>query len=298
MPQREEPQKLAELFALELEARSGRSVHAAELGPALAEAWSRATAAWPALRIGADVFVAHIAAHLPPDVEPSVALTALAAEDLYLALACARGEPDALRLFEAQFRGDLEAAAARLRAGPALDDLRQAVWQKLFVAEPGCRPRIWEYSGHGPLRAWYRVIVVRAALDARRREARADRASDEQALFGVASPERDPELEYLRRLYAHEFKLAFEEAIRSLSAEHRNTLRAHYAHDLTIDQIGSMLGVHRATAARRVSKAREALLSETRRRLMQRLTLSRSELESVIRMIQSQLHLSVHRLLS
>jgi hypothetical protein len=47
-----------------------------------------------------------------------------------------------------------------------------------------------------------------------------------------------------------------------------------------------------------VQSAKATLLMETRRRLMAGLRLSRDELESVMRMIESQLHVSVLRLLA
>lgn len=56
-------------------------------------------------------------------------------------------------------------------------------------------------------------------------------------------------------------------------------------------------GVHRATAARWVDAARETVLAGTQRELIRRLRISRSELASVIRLIQSQLELSLLRVL-
>ncbi|MGE3669169.1 MAG: transcriptional regulator, partial [Polyangiaceae bacterium] len=77
--------------------------------------------------------------------------------------------------------------------------------------------------------------------------------------------------------------------------EQRNVLRAYYGQGSSIDVIAAGRGVHRATAARRVGQAREQLLSDTRRLLIAELKLSRSELESVMRLIQSQLHLTLSR---
>ena len=74
-------------------------------------------------------------------------------------------------------------------------------------------------------------------------------------------------------------------------------LRAHFVHGLNIDEIAAAHGVHRATAARRLAKAREDLLRDTRRILLARLSLSRDELASVMRLIESKLHVSVERLL-
>jgi RNA polymerase sigma-70 factor (ECF subfamily) len=55
--------------------------------------------------------------------------------------------------------------------------------------------------------------------------------------------------------------------------------------------------MHRATAARWVDAARAAVLGGTQRELIRHLRLSRSELASVIRVIQSQRDLSLPRVL-
>ncbi len=292
--------QLSELLAAELGARLGpEAVPApAELRAGIAAAWERARAAWPELSVEADAFVRHVARHLPA-ADPVGALGSLHAEDLYLALGCGRGEPFALESFERLHAADLRLAVARVRgSAPNAEDVRQLVWKKLFVAEAERPPKILEYSGQGRLQGWFRVALVRALLDEQRRQKGEPEPSDDERFLGLASPERDPELEYLRRLYTHEFREAFERAARSLEPEDRNALRAYYVSQLSIDQLAAMLGLHRATAARRVARARERLMSETRKRLMARLQLSRGELESVMRLIESGLHVSMHRVLA
>jgi len=66
---------------------------------------------------------------------------------------------------------------------------------------------------------------------------------------------------------------------------------------LSIDQIGALYHLHRATAARRVVKAREALLTATRTALAARLGLTTEQLESVLQLIASRMDASVERLL-
>lgn len=290
---------LGELLAAELGARWGTDgvPPAIELQPAISAAWTRARSAWPELPVDAGAFVAHVAQHLPR-ADTVAALGSLHAEDLYLALGCARQDPDALSAFDRLHAADLSLAVSRVRgSAPNAEDVRQLVWQRLFVGDAERRPKILEYSGQGRLQGWFRVALVRALLDEQRRQKGDPVPSEDDRVLGLAAPERDPELEYLRRLYTHEFRQAFEQAARSLDAEDRNALRAYYVSQLTVDQLAAMLGLHRATAARRVASARERLMSETRKRLMARLQLSRGELESVMRLIESGLHVSMHRVL-
>jgi RNA polymerase sigma-70 factor (ECF subfamily) len=275
---------------------------ARELPPALGGALAdrlvaRARAAWPDLAVESDGFVSHLAEHLAADA-PVDALEGLSIEDLYLAFACGTGTPGAVEAFERAYGGELGVAVSRMRGGPSADDARQLVHQKLFVAAGGSRPKILEYSGRSGLRQWYRVTLMRTLVDDLRRRKRDEPiGKGEQDFLDVPSPKADPETEYLKKLYGHEFRAAFEEAVRRLTPEDRNVLRSHYAGGLSIDQIASVFGIHRATAARRVNRAKETLLAETRRRLAERLQMSRRELESVMRLIESQLHVSVQRLL-
>ncbi len=86
-------------------------------------------------------------------------------------------------------------------------------------------------------------------------------------------------------------------ALGDLSHRQRNVLRQHTVFGVTIDGLAVMYRVHRATAARWLDGAREALLAGTRRELMARLHLSPGTLDSIMRLIESQIEISVRRLL-
>ena len=105
----------------------------------------------------------------------------------------------------------------------------------------------------------------------------------------------DPELEFLQQEYRAEFKAAFEEAVRSLSDREHNLLRMHVLEHLPIDDIGAVFKIHRATAARQLSRAREVLREGTRQKLRERLRLSEAELRSVLKLVRSNLELSLSR---
>jgi RNA polymerase sigma-70 factor (ECF subfamily) len=271
-------------------------------GPS-AQLWShaldRVREAWPHLAFDGDAFQRHVAASWgPPEGDWAGWLEQIEVADLALAFLCSQGDPAALEAFDAAYRAELDAAFAKMRFPDARrDDVRQRLWQKLFVGE-GRRPRILEYSGRGQLRHWFRVTVVRALLDdMRRHKPEAAQVHDDYVL-GVPSPDGDPEIEHLKRLYAHEFRVAFESAVQHLEPEDRNVLRAYYASEMTIDELAVAFGIHRATAARRVNRAREKLVSATRQALAEKLRLRQTELESVMRLIESRLHISVGRLLA
>ena len=193
------------------------------------------------------------------------------------------------------YAAEIRIVHARARGSkPALDELAQAVRVKLFAGES---PRIREYRGTGSLKNWVRVVATRTLIEMARATKDAE-SIDDSGVVPLSAPDDDPEMAYLKRRYAVEVKEAFEDAAKELAAEDRNVLREHYARGLSIDQIAAVHGIHRATAARRLVSAREAVLAGTRRILMTRLRLSRAELESVVRMVESRMHVTAERVFS
>jgi RNA polymerase sigma-70 factor (ECF subfamily) len=218
--------------------------------------------------------------------------TPLYTADMALASDCARNIPGAIAQFEAVYAADVRVVHARARGNkPTLDELAQAVRVKLFAGET---PRIREYRGTGSLKNWVRVVATRTLIEMARTAKPTD-SLDDSGVVPLAAPDDDPEMAYLKRRHAADVKAAFEASAGELSPEERNVLREHYARGLSIDQIAAAHGIHRATAARRLVSAREAVLAGTRRILMTRLRLTRAELESVVRMVESRMHVTAER---
>ncbi|MDC0668117.1 sigma-70 family RNA polymerase sigma factor [Nannocystis radixulma] len=272
-----------------------------DLAAALTRAVARGAAAWPALEVEVAVFRAYLVARLPAEGDPLAALEAMAIEDLYLACACVAGERRAIAAFTERFvRVSVAAAARSRRDGPAADDMVQLVLEKLLAPRGELPPRLAEFVGQGGLRAWVRVTVVRAGIDLERTQARriVPDTSEPAANLEAVATTTDPELDYLKRHYRDEFRQAFAAALAELDPRSRNALRHHLIDRLSIDQIGALYNVHRATAARWISRSREALLAGTREQLRGRLQLSEGEYASIMRLIDSMLEISVQRLLS
>jgi RNA polymerase sigma-70 factor (ECF subfamily) len=83
-----------------------------------------------------------------------------------------------------------------------------------------------------------------------------------------------------------------------MEARDRVMLRQHFVDGLTIDELGPLYGVHRATAARWIASAKEDLMTRTRREFMARARLSPKEMASVMRMVQSRLEVTLARLMA
>jgi RNA polymerase sigma-70 factor (ECF subfamily) len=138
------------------------------------------------------------------------------------------------------------------------------------------------------------VTAVRAALKLLRAEKRHTPAGDEALLHDLAGDD-DPELSHMKRVYRPAFREAFQEALESLPAREQNLLRQHVVDRLSIDELGALHQVHRATAARWVDGAREALVKGVRDRFMKRVRVSRAECDSILRLVQSQLDATIRR---
>jgi len=217
------------------------------------------------------------------------------ATDLYLACACAAGDDVALLRFEQEVLSGIDVALRKIDPSPAFaDEVRQLLRNRLLVAdiEHGQPARIASYAGRGPLITWVRVAAVRAALtliEKQRREVPATLSR----IDALAPADVDPGIAYLKRRYAAEFEAAFRDACKGLSPRARTVLRLNFGDGLNIEQIGSVYGVHRATVARWIARAREQLLDRTRAALERRLKLSPEEFDSMVKLVRSQIDISI-----
>lgn len=253
---------------------------------ALARAFARALAEHEELASieGAD-FAAHVAACLPEGPVTAGAIDALAAPDLLLALACSRGDAAALSIFEARYLANVGAYVARLSLSPSVvDELTQVLRERLLVGAP---PRIAAYGGAGPLEGWLRAAALRTALNLKRSTRREVHSDDDDRAIAAAGS--DPELAYLKQRYRVAFEQAFDAAMRSLEASSRTLLRLHYIDRLTLPQVAELSKTSRATVARRLAEARDALLTATRRELGERTGASPTEIESLLALVRSEM---------
>lgn len=266
-----------------------------------ADAWNvalaRAHAAWPAAWVTGSAFVEHLRARLPAERDPAAALPALAVEDLYLAFACALGVAPALDSFARTVLTEVGGHVARFDPSPAFkDDVRQAVAAKLLVAAPGETPAIADYAGRAPLSAWVRIAALRTALNLRRGKAGEVERAAEREVDALADA-GDVELDHIRRRYRPAFEAAIARALTALPVRDRTLLRLRLVEGVEVERIATMYGVHRTTVTRWLADARAGLSDQTRSILTAELGATGAELDSLARLVASQLHLSLVRLL-
>jgi RNA polymerase sigma-70 factor (ECF subfamily) len=255
-------------------------------------------AAWPGVAIADELIAARLAARLRDDAELRAAPGGAPAHDadVFLAFALAAGDPAAVRAFEERFVPQIELALRRLRL-PAgtIDEIKQVLRFDLLVGDGGA-PRIADYAGRGELAGWLRVTATRRALSAARRAGR-EEALDDLLLAHWPDASPGPAGKHLRAKYTAELKRAIHEAFAALEVRQRNLLRQHVLDELTIDDLARLYRAHRATCARWLADARAELGKGTRKRLIAALGLQLPELESLLRFLDSDIELSISRIL-
>src|SRR6266566_4595278 len=198
-------------------------------------------------------------------------LEQLQAGDLCLAVACERGDSAAWDDLVGRYSMTVR-SAARSAAGSedAAEDLAQSIWAELHglrLREDG-RPasKLAYYSGRGSFAGWLRAVVAQLAVDQHRKQSRLVQAEDDADFDRILQHGHEennwswhgeainPELEISRKLAGAEMQQALASSIKQLSAEDRLLVKLYYFDGLRLREAGAILGVHEATASRRLTR--------------------------------------------
>jgi len=209
-------------------------------------------------------------------------------EDVRLAIACGRQDADALAQFDAKYTKVITATALRFGDDDFANEVCQQVRQKLLVALA-----IKDYGGRGQLSKYVQAVAARTALNLLQANKRHAPLLGDEALLEAPSGADDPELAAIKLRFRTEFKEAFAAAMATLDDTSRNALRLHHLDGLTLANIGALYEWSVPTASRRIAAARASLLAATRTIMADRLRLNASELDSVLRLIESRLSVAI-----
>ena len=250
--------------------------------PVIAAHLAAARAAWPTLTWDDDAYLVWLAEATP---EQRDRLADAPAGEVVLCWAASRGDPEAHRLFEQHFLIAVAPTLRRFAGGPELvDEVTQRVRIKLLVAAGGRPSAIAGYAFGGSLAGLVRVAAVREAISLQRGQ----RPEAPQDALERTAGELDPELRALKQRHALDFQRAFTAAVADLPARDRQLLRLHLSVGASIDDLARIHGTHRATAARWLNAARDALATGTRRHLKRMLDLGETELTSLLRLVRTE----------
>jgi RNA polymerase sigma-70 factor (ECF subfamily) len=203
----------------------------------------------------------------PEDVREFVAK--LQTDDLCLIVACEQGNEKAWTDLVARFGATVRSAARSVSSNEeGAEDLAQSIWAELHglrIREDG-KPasKLAYYSGRGSLAGWLRAVVGQLAVDQHRKQSRLvqteddaelDRLSqkDDQSWSGHAE-RMNPELEVSNKRASADLQKALAASIGHLSDEDRLLVKLYYFEGLKLHEAGATLGVHEATASRRLTR--------------------------------------------
>ena len=250
--------------------------------------------AWPELAVSSLDFIEVLAGVCRQQSD----LDRLHVGDLFLATAARHGVPGAVESFRAYCANSILAALARFPSEQGFqDEVMQLLLERLFVARLSAAPAITKYTGRGSLPRWTQAVAVRVAIDRLRGRGRLEDPTSDAKILDQIDKGNDPEFRYLEAHYRAAFKTAFESAVEQLPAASKRILREHFVFGLSTRQLAKLHGVHKATAARRLSAARDSLIAAVRSAIAEQLSMSEHELRSVLRLVASHLHVSLARVL-
>lgn len=198
-------------------------------------------------------------------------LRALHLADLALACACADGDEEAWEHFVRDHRVPLYRAADAMMPGGGGRELADALYGELFgVAAPkGERRSLFRYfHGRASLATWLRAVLAQRLTDRARATRKLDPLPEDDAPQALPQPVQVHEPE--RPLWVVAVRRAMLAATRGLTDRDRLRLSLYYAQDLTLAQIGRMLGEHEATVSRHLSRTRRDLRATAEAHLRER----------------------------
>jgi len=198
-------------------------------------------------------------------------LDGLHADDLLLVMACERGDQNAWSdLFEG-YGATVRSAARSASSSEAMaDDLAQSIWAELHglkARDDGTAAgKLAYYSGAGSLGGWLRAVVGQLAIDQHRKQAKMVQTEEDSDLDRLALSDAEPDGIHpfqtaanpedllTRDLAAADVEKALGRALRELPDEDRLLMKLYYFDGLRLREAGAVLGVHEATASRRLTR--------------------------------------------
>lgn len=202
-------------------------------------------------------------------------------DDRDLVDAIGRGDAAAVRMFELRYIAELRRIATRLGVRDGADELVQRLLVRMLVGTEHAPAKIAGFRGEGSLDAWVRAVATRFVIDhVRHVAAQAQVAPLSESAIVRSSP---IEGAIQRDRYAAIVRASAEHAFAELSPRERNLLRHAVFHRLSVDEVGSIYRVHRATAARWLQRARDRLHASIVRRVCDDTGMPPVDAQSIVR---------------
>ncbi|HEV7744212.1 MAG TPA: sigma-70 family RNA polymerase sigma factor [Pyrinomonadaceae bacterium] len=220
----------------------------------------------------------------------------LQADDLCLIVACELGNQRAWSDLVERFSATVRSAARSASSNEeSAEDLAQSIWAELHglrLRDDG-KPagKLAYYSGRGSLAGWLRAVVAQLAIDQHRKQSRlvqteedADfdriiQRGEEETSWSGHGATPNPELQISTKLTGAQLQKALAEAIKQMSGEDRLLVKLYYFDGLRLREAGAVLGVHEATASRRLTRIHSELRQQVEKVLIEQEGWTKAEAE-------------------
>ncbi len=187
----------------------------------------------------------------------------LQADDLCLIVACEHGNQTAWGELVERFSPTVRSAArAASSSEEAAEDLAQSIWAELHglrVREDG-KPagKLAYYSGRGSLAGWLRAVVAQLAVDQHRKQLR------------LVQTEEDADFDRIIQSGQEEtIWSGHGEVVNPEQEISKKLVKLYYFDGLRLREAGAVLGVHEATASRRLTRVHAELRQQVERILVE-----------------------------
>lgn len=239
----------------------------------------------PRIRAAVGKYVLRDDPQAPPEVVKDF-IDKLQADDLCLIVACEQGNQKAWSDLVERFSATVRSAARSASSNEeGAEDLAQSIWAELHglrVREDG-KPagKLAYYSGRGSLAGWLRAVVAQLAVDQHRKQSRLVQTEEDADFDRIIQQGQDentwsghgeavnPELEFSKKLVGAQMQKALANSVKQLSAEDRLLVKLYYFDGLRLREAGAVLGVHEATASRRLTRVHADLRQQVERTLIE-----------------------------
>jgi RNA polymerase sigma-70 factor (ECF subfamily) len=213
--------------------------------------------------------------------------------DDYVRLACLADRPGATRVLDRDYIEPLRGRVSKVCLTPETTDAALQELRGKLLLPP--TPRLASYRATGDFRVWLRVVAMRTAIDvaqgARGRGERRDELPEHLEAITLG-----PEAHFVKEEWRVILRSSLQVAVKRLPEGERHALRMHTLAGASIDQIGEVLSVHRATAARWLLAAKDKLRVYLREELALRIGSGGSAVELFLEEMPSRLDVSLSRI--
>jgi len=213
-------------------------------------------------------------------------LDSLFVEDLALAAACREGNENAWREFLANYRIVAEGAARALISDSSLArELADSLYADLYGLRQNNGARnspLDRYHGRSPLSAWLRTVIARRAADVWRATKIHEPMDDaaERSINRAAVCEPQAPMDPQRGRYLGMLCVSLKHSIAKLPPSDRLRISYYYLEELTLAQIGSLMGEHESTISRKLTQTRARIREDVATTLSDEYHLSADQISS------------------